>query len=225
MSIDRPDDRPIRVLLVDDDPMVRTGLRVILDDAAGIEIAGEAADGTEVADAAARHWPDVVLMDVRMPRMDGIAALSELQKRVSPPKVIMLTSFDVDEDVYHALEAGAMGFLLKDATPDELAHAIRVVHSGQAIISPRSTLHLLSHFHGGRPEAERRQATERCAALTSRELQVARAVSLGMSNQEVADDQHCSVGTVKAHLSRIMAKLDVPHRIGIALTLQRAGLL
>jgi DNA-binding NarL/FixJ family response regulator len=212
----------IRVLLVDDDPLVRAGLRLMLGGAPGIEIAGEAADGEEVLPLTERTAPDVVLMDIRMPGMDGLTATERLRTRPGPPEVIVLTTFDADEHVLRALRAGAAGFLLKDTPPDEIVAAVRRVAAGDPVLSPAVTRRLLAHVAGSARHA--RRARRRLSVLGEREREVARAVGLGMSNAEIAAALHMGVPTVKTHVSRILAKLGLANRVQIALLAHDARL-
>jgi DNA-binding NarL/FixJ family response regulator len=217
-------DVTIRVLLVDDDPLVRSGLRMMLAGAESVEVVGEADDGRGVLAAVDLHRPDVVLMDIRMPQLDGIAATRLLRSQPSPPAVIVLTTFDADEYVLRALRAGAAGFLLKDTPPAEIVRAIELVHAGDGMLSPGVTRRLIALVAGEDEEAARgERARERLAALTAREREVALAVGAGRANAEIARELHMSVPTVKAHVSRLLAKLEVENRIQIALLVQDAN--
>lgn len=211
----------IRVLVVDDDPLVRTGLRTILETSDDLEVVAEAADGSEAVAAVTAHDPDVVFLDVRMPRMDGLAALAEIGKSVRPPKVVMLTTFDTDDYVYRALRAGASGFLLKDTAPRELIAAVRTVAEGSAILSPTVTRRLIDAF-ATRRTSEAPAARRRLAALTGREADVARAVARGLSNAEIARELTMSETTVKAHVSRALTKLGLTNRVQVALLVRDA---
>jgi DNA-binding NarL/FixJ family response regulator len=214
----------IRVLLVDDDALVRSGLRIMLAGAANLEVVAEAADGHEVLGAVDLHRPDVVLMDIRMPRLDGIAATRLLVAQPDPPAVVVLTTFDADELVLRALQAGAAGFLLKDTPPAEIVRAIELVHAGDAMLSPAVTRRLISMVAGDSDAAARADhARDRMAALSPRERDVALAVARGQANAEIAAALHLSVPTVKAHVSRLLDKLDVDNRVQIALLVQAAG--
>jgi DNA-binding NarL/FixJ family response regulator len=214
----------IRVLLVDDDALVRSGLRMMLAGAPTLEVVGEAADGREVLGAVDLHRPDVVLMDIRMPQLDGIAATRLLASQPSPPAVIVLTTFDVDELVLRALQAGAAGFLLKDTPPAEIVRAIELVHGGDGILSPAVTRRLIAMVAGDSDAGARtEQARARLAALSPRERDVALAVGLGQSNAEIAATLHLSIPTVKAHVSRLLDKLEVDNRVQIALLVEAAG--
>jgi DNA-binding NarL/FixJ family response regulator len=212
---------PIRVLIVDDDALVRSGLTMMLSGAPQIEVVGHAIDGRGVLPAADLHHPDVVLMDIRMPRLDGIAAARLLSARPRPPAVLMLTTFDADELVLRALQAGAAGFLLKDAPPADIVHAIESVHAGDGSLSPRITRRLIT-LVAGDPDAStrREQARQRLTALTPREREVAAAIADGASNAEIAARLPMSLATVKAHVSRLLVKLDASNRVQIALLVQ-----
>ena len=215
---------PIRVLLVDDDGLVRSGLRMMLAGAAQLAVVGEAEDGRGVLPAVDRHHPDVVLMDIRMPRLDGIAATRLLRAQPRPPAVIVLTTFDADELVVRALQAGAAGFLLKDAAPADIVRAIESVHAGDGTLSPAIARRLIALVAGDHGEATRReQSRQRLASLTPREYEVATAVGQGLSNADIAGRLHMSTATVKAHVSRLLVKLDVHNRVQIALLVQRAA--
>jgi DNA-binding NarL/FixJ family response regulator len=212
----------IRVLVVDDEHLVRAGLRTILEAAGDIVVAGEARDGAEAVTAAARLAPDVVLMDVRMPGMDGLAAAAEIVAGAGAPKVVMLTTFDLDEYVHRALRIGAVGFLLKDTPPVELAVAVRTVAAGNAMLAPTVTKRLLSSFAergGGRAQ----QARERLGALTNREREVVEAVARGLPNAEIAAELGMSEATVKAHVSRSLGKLGLANRVQAAILVHDAA--
>ncbi|MEU8125026.1 response regulator transcription factor [Spirillospora sp. NPDC049024] len=214
--------RPLRVLIVDDDALVRAGLSMMLDGAGGITVAGEAADGDEVPAAADAHAPDVVLMDLRMPRVDGITATRRLRARPDPPEVIVLTTFDSDENILHALRAGASGFLLKDTPPDRIVHAVRQVAGGDPILSPRITRRLMDRAAVEAGAYQR--AREALARLSPRENEVVLAVARGRSNADIAAELFMSVATVKAHVSSVLTKLDLDNRTQIALLAHDAGL-
>jgi DNA-binding NarL/FixJ family response regulator len=212
-----------RVLLVDDDALVRSGLRMMLAGAAGIEVVGEADDGRGVLPAVDRHRPDVVLMDIRMPHLDGIAATRLLRGQPSPPEVIVLTTFDADELVVRALQAGAAGFLLKDTPPAEIVRAIELVRAGDGMLSPAVTRRLIALVAGDSDAGERREsASARLDSLSAREREVALAVGRGCANADIAAELHMSVATVKAHVSRLLSKLEVDNRVQIALLVQEA---
>ena len=212
----------IKVLLVDDDALVRAGLRIILSSAEDLEVVGEADDGARVLAAVREHRPDVVLMDIRMAEMDGITATAALRRLDPPPQVIVLTTFQADEQVMSALRAGANGFLVKDTPPAEIINAVRVVATGDAIISPSVTRTLLSHFGDAQTSERRRSAVQRLAGLTDREREVAAAVASGASNAEVAASLFMSEATVKAHVSRLFTKLNVVNRVQIAIVVHDA---
>jgi DNA-binding NarL/FixJ family response regulator len=215
---------PVRVLIVDDDALVRAGLSMILGGAPDVEVVGEAADGGEVLPAVARTRPDVVLMDIRMPRMDGLAATETLRRRPAPPEVIVLTTFDADEYVLRALRAGASGFLLKDTPPAEIIRAVRQVAAGDPMLSPRVTRQLIAHVADTGSSARRSRALELLSRLSEREREVVVAVGQGKSNAEIAAALYMSVATVKAHMTRSLAKLDLNNRVQVALLAQDAGL-
>lgn len=214
---------PIRVLVVDDDPMVVTGIRGILQVADGIEVVASASSGEEALERVALHFPDVALMDIRMPGIGGIEAIERLINSVRPPTVVALTSFDTDDYLFRALEAGAAGYLLKDVAPTALAESIRKVHAGEPILSPRSMQQLISKVTKGQNQRLQREATELLADLTERELEIAAFVAQGLSNQEIAEATFMSTATVKTHLNRINIKLDTSNRVHIAVLVERAG--
>jgi DNA-binding NarL/FixJ family response regulator len=211
----------IRVLVADDQEMVRTGLRMILDAQPGIEVVAEAADGVEAVRLARELRPDVCLLDIRMPRLDGIAATRELAGPdvADPLAVVVITTFDLDEYVHGALKAGARGFLLKDAGPDLLAQAVQAAADGEALIAPSVTVRLLAAF-ASTPAASPRQPVD---PLTPREEEVLLAVARGRTNSEIADELHISLSTVKSHLASLMAKLGVRNRVEIALWAYETG--
>ncbi len=212
----------VKVLLVDDDALVRAGLRIILSSAEDLEVVGEADDGAGAVAAVRQYRPDVVLMDIRMARMDGITATAAVRRLDPPPQVIVLTTFQADEQVMSALRAGASGFLVKDTPPAQIIDAVRVVASGEAIISPSVTRTLLAHFGDGQASDRRRAAARRLADLTDREREVAAAVGSGASNAEVAAALFMSEATVKAHVSRLFTKLDVANRVQVAILVHDA---
>ncbi|MEU7153015.1 response regulator transcription factor [Streptomyces sp. NPDC045456] len=213
----------IRVLVVDDEALVRAGLRMILEPADDIEVVAEASDGSEAITAVAAHRPDVILMDVRMPGMDGLTALRELRRSADGPKVIMLTTFDLDDYVHTALRNGAAGFLLKDTSPRDLANAVRTIAEGSAMLTPKVTKRLIDTFAGLEPEGAA-EARQRLLALTEREDDVVRAVARGLSNAEIGRELAMSEGTVKAHVSRALAKLGLSNRVQMALLVRDAGM-
>lgn len=210
------------MLLVDDDALVRAGLRMILSTAKDLELVGEVDDGARAVAAVREHRPDVVLMDIRMPQMDGITATAAVRRLDAPPQVIVLTTFQADEQVMSALRAGAAGFLLKDTPPAEIVSAVHLVASGEAMLSPSVTRTLLSHLGDPRAAERRRLAEQRLAVLTDREREVAVAVGSGASNAEVAASLFMSEATVKSHVSRLLTKLDVANRVHIAIIVHDA---
>ena len=213
----------VRVLVVDDDALVRAGLTMLLAGADDIEIVGEAADGSEVEQAIAEHQPGVVLMDIRMPGMDGLAATEIVRRRDRPPEVIVLTTFDADDHVLRALRAGASGFLLKDTPPADIVRAIRAVAAGEPILSPAITRRLIGHVTGSDGGERRRHACEQLDRLTEREREVAVAIGRGRSNAEISRELYMSVATVKAYVSRLLEKLGYNNRVQIALLAHDAG--
>ena len=208
----------ISVLLVDDHSLIRKGFRLVLDAEPDIEVTGEAADGTTAVSMCSALRPDVVLMDVRMPGRDGIAATRDIVAAGLPSKVLILTTFDLDEYIYAALRAGASGFLLKDTRPDDLATAIRTIAAGDAVLAPGATRRLISQFAAAQPAepaepAGGRHAAQIRQALTGREQDVFSLIATGMSNNEIAARLHLSEGTVKIHVGRILAKLGLRDRV------------
>jgi DNA-binding NarL/FixJ family response regulator len=213
----------IRVLVADDQALVRAGFRVLVDSAPDLEVVGEVGDGAQAVDVAARSHPDVVLMDIRMPVMDGIEATRRIRESDSAPtRVIVLTTFDLDQYVYDALRAGASGFLLKDTPPADLLAAIRIVAAGDALLSPRITRRLIEEF-ARRPDPDR-TPPEALAALTEREREVLVLVARGLSNTEIAERLFVSVATAKTHVSRIMMKLGGRDRAQLVVTAYETGL-
>jgi DNA-binding NarL/FixJ family response regulator len=218
---------PIRLLIVDDQVLVRTGFRMILEAEPDLEIVGEAADGEEAIAEARRLRPDVVLMDIRMPRMDGVEATRQLASR-SPDaegalRVLILTTFDLDEYVVEALRAGASGFLLKDVPPEDLVEAIRVVAAGDALIAPSVTRRLLDRFAELSPPVEK-AAPAGMDQLTERELEVLRQMARGLSNAEIAAELYVSETTVKTHVGRILMKLGLRDRVQAVVLAYESGL-
>lgn len=216
-------DDVIRVGLVDDDSLVRAGLAMILGADPGIEVVAQGGDGTEAVPLVQAHRPDVLLMDVRMPGMDGLRATSAVTKLPNPPKIVMLTTFDMDEYVFQALEAGASGFLLKDTPPQDLIRAVHVVAGGDAMLSPGVTRRMLSHFSEANPVG-RQERHPGLDLLTERETEVLGAVGAGLSNAQIGGRLFMSEATVKAHVSKIFAKLDCTNRVQIAIIAHEAGL-
>ncbi len=213
---------PIRVMVVDDDPMVITGIRGILQAADGIDVVGSATSGEDAVEAAALHYPDVVLMDIRMPGIGGIEATQRLLNSVRPPKVVSLTSMSGDDHLFRALEAGAAGYLLKDIGPVDLAVAVRKVHAGEPILAPQSMRQVIAKVTSNTDQRLQREAVALLAGLTDRERQIAELVAEGLSNQEIAEETFMSLATVKTHLNRINVKLDTNNRVRIATMVVRA---
>ncbi|MFD3513691.1 response regulator [Streptomyces sp. NPDC058657] len=216
----------IRLLLVDDDPLVRAGLTFMLGGAEDIDIVGEAADGAQALAAIEELRPDVVLMDIRMPVVDGLTATERVRAKPGAPEIVVLTTFHADEQVLRALRAGAAGFVLKDTPPAEIVTAVRRVAEGSPVLSPAVTRQLMTHVAGtGGAEDRQGRARRRMGQLAEREREVAVAVGRGCSNAEIAAELYMSVPTVKTHVSRILAKLDLNNRVQIALLAHDAGLL
>ncbi|MBM0258936.1 response regulator [Micromonospora sp. 4G55] len=218
---------PIRVLIVDDDALVRAGLSMILGGVPDVRVVGEATDGAEVPAAVEAYAPDVVLMDIRMPRVDGLAATEALRALPRPPEVLVLTTFDADDQVLRALRAGAGGFLLKDTPPAEIVQAVRRVAAGEATLSPTVTRKLISHVTAGGPagpDPRRERALRLLDGLTGREREVAVALGRGRTNAEISAELFMSVATVKAYVSRLLTKLELNNRVQVALLVHDAGL-
>ncbi|MEU6716369.1 response regulator transcription factor [Nonomuraea sp. NPDC046802] len=215
---------PTRVLIVDDDPVVRFGLGMMLRGAPDLVVVGEAGDGAEALRLVAEHAPDVVLMDIRMPGMDGLAATEQLLARPTPPRIIVLTTFDADESVLRALRAGAAGFLLKDTPPDELVEAVRGAAAGRPALSADVTRRLVELADAARDDPRRAAARRRLDTLAPREMEVAIEIAAGRSNADIASRHHLSVPTVKTHVSSILTKLGLTNRVQIALIVHDAAL-
>jgi len=213
----------VRVLVVDDDALVRAGLTMLLAGAEEIEIVGEAADGDEVEDAVAARRPDVVLMDIRMQRLDGLAATEALRGRDDAPEIIVLTTFDADDYVLRALRAGAAGFLLKDTPPAEIVRAVLAVAAGEPTLSPTVTRQLIDHVTDDAGDERKRHARAQLDLLTDREREVAVAIGRGKSNAEIGRELYMSVATVKSYVSRLLEKLEFNNRVQIALLAHDAG--
>jgi DNA-binding NarL/FixJ family response regulator len=212
----------IRVLIADDQELVRTGFRVILNAESDLEVVGEARDGREAIDAVRSLNPDVVLMDIRMPNLDGIEATRRIAAAQDAPRVLILTTFDLDEYVYEALRAGASGFLLKDAGADELVQAVRIVAAGEALLAPSITRRLIEDFARRPP---RREQPAALFELTRRELEVLRLLARGLSNADIAHELVLGDATVKTHIARIFAKLDLHDRAQAVVLAYETGLI
>jgi DNA-binding NarL/FixJ family response regulator len=215
---------PVRLVIVDDDALVRASLRMILGGDPTLDVVAECADGAEAVDVVTRLTPDVVLMDVRMPRVDGLTALRTLQSRGSTARVVVLTTFDADDLVLRALREGAAGFLLKDTPPAQLVEGIRRVAAGEPILSPAVTARLIATVTRPDDTDRREEALRALAPLTPRERDVAVAVAEGLSNQEIAERLFLGLATVKTHVAHLFAKLGVSNRVQIARLVHDAGL-
>jgi DNA-binding NarL/FixJ family response regulator len=216
---------PIRVLLVDDEELVRFGLRTVLESVGGFEVVGEAGDGAAGVRAARELHPDVVLIDIRMPVLDGLAATRQILAQPEPPQVAVLTTFHVDEYVYAALAAGAAGFLLKDTPPREIAAAVRAVADGTATLSPKVTAALIDSYVDRKAAPRRAEALRRLAGLSDREREVLTLLGTGDSNADLAKKLIVSEATVKTYVSRLLTKLDLANRTQAAILAHEAGLL
>lgn len=213
---------PIRILIVDDDPLVRSGLALILGGADDLEVVGQANDGQEGIETARSLTPDVVLMDIRMPGLDGIAATKALRDAGCSSRVIVLTTFGGDQFIQQALSSGADGFLLKDTRPADIVEAVRRVHAGEPMLSPAVTSSLIRQVTARPEDSTREDARRRLEVLTDRERDVAIAVGKGLSNAQIAKELYLSIPTIKAHISRLLVKLDLENRVQIALLVQQA---
>jgi DNA-binding NarL/FixJ family response regulator len=220
-----PLDAAVRVVIVDDDALVRAGLAMILGGDDGIQVVGQAGDGEDGVATALRLRPDVVLMDIRMPVLDGLGATIRLLEQPSAPKVIVLTTFDADDYVVRALRGGASGFLLKDTPPAEIVAAVHKVAAGEHMLSPTVTAQLIARLGDTAPVDDRAsQARALLARLSEREREVAVAVGQGLANAQIAAELYMSVATVKAHVSRILDKLGVENRVQVAICVHDAGI-
>ena len=214
---------PIRVLLVDDQSLVRSGFHMLIDSEDDMAVVGEASNGAEALEKLRTTEVDVALMDIRMPVMDGVETTRRIATSSLPTKVMILTTFDLDEYVYAALKAGASGFLLKDARPAELLSAIRSVADGEAVVAPSATKRLLDHVVPTLP-ADPHAADERLASLTDREREVLVEIAKGATNAEIAQTLYMAEGTVKTHIGRLLSKLDCRDRVGLVLLAHEVGL-
>lgn len=214
-------DHALRVLVVDDQALVRAGFRLILNAQSGIDVVGEAVDGTQAVSEARRVRPDVILMDIRMPELDGIEATRRILVEGSTCRVIMLTTFDLDEYVYAALQAGASGFLLKDVSPEQLTAAVRLVATGDALLAPSITRRLVERF--AQPDRPLAPPPPRLTSLTPRERQVFELIARGLSNAEIADSLSLSETTVKTHVAHILAKLELRDRVQAVVLAYESG--
>lgn len=217
-------DSVIRVLLVDDDPLVRSALSLMLGGQSDIEVVGEAGNGEAGLALVTELEPDVVLMDIRMPVMDGLETTHVLHQSAAPPAVVVLTTFDADDHVLRAIAAGADGFLLKDTPPGDIVNAIRTVVAGDAMLSPSATRSLVSRLRSTMPTDRSSTAADRLGVLTERELEVAVCVGRGLSNSEIASELYLSIPTVKSHVSRLLTKLNCTNRVQVAMVVHDAGL-
>jgi DNA-binding NarL/FixJ family response regulator len=215
----------INVLLADDQALVRAGFKALLDAQADMTVVAEASDGAEAVRLAAQHRPDVVLMDIRMPTMDGLTATEQLRSRPDPPQILILTTFDADRHVLRALRAGAAGFILKDTPPPEIVAAIQRVARGEPVLSPSVTQQLIAHVADADHDRRRTLARDRLAQLADREREIAVAVAEGKSNAEIGAALYLSVPTVKTHVSRVLTKLGFNNRVQIALLVHDAEML
>ncbi|TDC57687.1 response regulator transcription factor [Actinomadura sp. KC345] len=218
------DSAPTRVLIVDDDALVRAGLSMMLSNAEDLEVVADVADGAEVVPAVNQHRPDVVLMDIRMPRMDGLAATELLRSRRDPPEIIILTTFDTDDHIVRAMRAGASGFLLKHTPPPEIVRAIREVAAGEPMMSPAVLRKMMSYVAESGADPRQARARELLDRLSEGERAVAALVGRGRTNSEIGRELSLSVATVKAYVSRLLTKLELNNRVQIALLVHDAAL-
>jgi DNA-binding NarL/FixJ family response regulator len=215
---------PVRLLLVDDDPLVLAGLSSMLSGTPALHLVGTAGDGQQAVDAVRELRPDVVLMDIGMPVLDGVAATAEIRRGEAAPEVVILTTFGSDEDLLRALRAGASGYLLKDAAPAEIVAAVVKVAAGESVLSPQSTRQLMDHVGAVDHDVRRTSAREALSQLTERERDVVLAVARGSSNAEAAAALEVGLATVKTHLTNALAKLQLTNRVQLALLAHDAGL-
>ncbi|MFI0408434.1 response regulator [Actinomadura sp. 3N508] len=218
------DSPPVRVLIVDDDALVRAGLSMMLSNDPELAVVGDVADGAEVVGAVNQHRPDVVLMDIRMPRLDGLAATELLRSRRDPPEIIILTTFDTDDHIMRAMRAGASGFLLKHTPPPEIIRAIRQVAAGEPMMSPGVLRKMMSYVAGSGADPRQARARELLERLSDGERAVAALVGQGRTNSEIGAELSLSVATVKAYVSRLLTKLELNNRVQIALLVHDAAL-
>lgn len=211
----------IRVLVVDDDHLMRAGLRMIIEQSVDLTVVGEAEDGRQAVSLAGRERPHVVLMDVRMPVLDGIDATREITTLTDPPRVLILTTFELDEYVFKALQAGASGFLLKRTPPEQLVDGIRTIAAGEALLSPSVTRRLIAEF-AARPE---REVNPRVSDLTDREREVLGAMAQGLTNEELAETLFISENTVKSHVRSVLTKLGARDRVNAVVIAYQSGLM
>ncbi len=214
----------IRVFLVDDQQLVRGGFRMLIDSQADLEVVGEAGDGADAVQQLAVTAADVVLMDVRMPRMDGVAATREITARGEVPRVVVLTTFDLDEYAFSAIKAGAAAFLLKDSPPEDLLSAIRTVHAGDSVVAPSTTRRLLDQFAAVLPDAADTRPDDRLAGLTGREREVLVLIGRGRSNTEISAELVVAEATVKTHVGRLLAKTGSRDRVQLVVLAYETGL-
>lgn len=212
---------PVRIVLVDDQALFRAGIRMVIDSQPDLEVVGEASDGREGIEVVRATHPDLVLMDVRMPVMDGLTATAEILRESDPPRVVVLTTFDLDEAAARAIQRGASGFLLKDAEPEFLLSAVRTVHAGSAVIAAQATRELFAHIAEG---AGAEPVPAAFAALTEREQEIFALAATGLSNAEIAEREFLSEATVKTHISRILTKLALRDRVQLVVFAYRHGL-